>query len=70
MKILRKMSWLELKLFASEPITVLFTLALPLVILHVLGGVFGSTPNPDYAVSARSTTTCPPTSGCSSPRSA
>ena len=25
----------------------LFTLALPLVILHVLGGVFGSTPNPD-----------------------
>lgn len=37
---LRKMSWLELKLFAREPITVLFTLALPLLILYVLGGVF------------------------------
>jgi ABC-2 type transport system permease protein len=47
-KVLRKLSWLELKLFAREPITVLFTLALPLVILYVLGGVFGSTPNPDF----------------------
>jgi ABC-2 type transport system permease protein len=34
------MSWLELELFAREPITVLFTLALPLLVLYVLGGVF------------------------------
>ncbi|HEY9376043.1 MAG TPA: ABC transporter permease [Jiangellaceae bacterium] len=40
MNALPKMSWLELKLFAREPITVLFTLALPLLILYVLGGVF------------------------------
>lgn len=40
MTALRKMSWLELELFAREPITVLFTLALPLLVLYVLGGVF------------------------------
>lgn len=40
MRTLRKMSWLELKLFLREPITVLFTLALPLLVLYVLGGVF------------------------------
>jgi ABC-2 type transport system permease protein len=37
---------LELKLFLREPLTVLFTLALPLVLLYVLGGVFGNTPDP------------------------
>lgn len=47
MKVLRKMSWLELKLFAREPITVLFTLALPLLILYVLGGVFSDPAEPD-----------------------
>ena len=40
MRTLLKMCWLELKLFSREPITVLFTLALPLLILYVLGGVF------------------------------
>jgi ABC-2 type transport system permease protein len=44
---LRKMSWLELKLFAREPITVLFTLALPLLILYVLGGVFTDPAEPE-----------------------
>src|SRR6266487_4534322 len=41
------MSWLELKLFTREPVTVLFTLALPLLILYVLGGVFTDPAQPD-----------------------
>lgn len=41
------MSWLELKLFLREPLTVLFALALPLVILFVMGGVFGNEPDAD-----------------------
>ncbi|MDJ0962181.1 MAG: ABC transporter permease [Acidimicrobiia bacterium] len=39
---LAKLSWLELKLFVREPLTVVFSLVLPLVILFVLGGVFGN----------------------------
>ncbi len=42
MTLLRKMAWLELKLFLREPLTVLFALALPLTILFVMGGVFGN----------------------------
>ena len=42
MKLLGKMSWLELKLFMREPLTVLFALALPLLVLFVMGGVFGN----------------------------
>jgi hypothetical protein len=47
MKVLRKISWLELKLFTREPVTVLFTPALPLLILYVLGGVFTDPAQPD-----------------------
>ncbi len=43
MKILLKLSLVELKLFFREPITIVFTLALPLLMLYVLGGVFGNT---------------------------
>jgi ABC-2 type transport system permease protein len=39
-----QLSWLELKLFLREPLTVVFSLALPLIILFVLGGVFGNEP--------------------------
>mgnify|MGYP001812226522 FL=1 len=39
-----KLSWVELKLFLREPLTVVFSLALPLIILFVLGGVFGNDP--------------------------
>jgi len=46
MRALRAMTWVELKLFAREPVTVLFLLVLPLVILYVLNGVFGSEPDP------------------------
>ena len=42
MRLLSKMSWLELKLFLREPLTVLFALALPLLVLFVMGGVFGN----------------------------
>jgi len=39
-----QLSWLELKLFLREPLTVVFSLLLPLIILFVLGGVFGNEP--------------------------
>jgi ABC-2 type transport system permease protein len=42
MKLLLRMTWLELKLFLREPLTVLFALALPLTVLFVMGGVFGN----------------------------
>ena len=45
MRRLLKMTWLELKLFAREPITVIFTLAIPLIFLFIMGGVFGNTPD-------------------------
>jgi len=39
---LGRMTWLEVKLFLREPLTVMFALALPLVVLFVMGGVFGN----------------------------
>lgn len=47
MSLLGKMSWLEQKLFLREPLTVLFALALPLVVLFVMGGVFGNESTPE-----------------------
>ncbi|MEW6033963.1 MAG: ABC transporter permease [Chloroflexota bacterium] len=48
MRTLLKLTWVELKLFAREPITVIFTLALPLMFLFVMGEVFGRNPaDPD-----------------------
>src|SRR4030067_3793664 len=44
---LPKLTWVEIKLFIREPITVAFTLALPVIFLFVMGGVFGNTPNAD-----------------------
>lgn len=40
-----ELSWVEIKLFLREPLTVVYSLALPLIILIVLGGVFGNEPN-------------------------
>lgn len=43
----------ELKLFLREPFTVIFTLGLPVLLMFVLGGVFGdmaSTPEDDFVV--------------------
>jgi len=45
-KALRAMTWVELKLFVREPLTVMFVLVLPLVMLYVLNGVFGSERDP------------------------
>jgi ABC-2 type transport system permease protein len=47
---LAKMTWLEFKLFIREPITVIFTVALPVILLLVMGGVFGNTPRTDEVV--------------------
>ena len=49
MRALGEMTWVELKLFARDPLTVVFVLVLPVVVLHVLNGVFGSQP-PDPRV--------------------
>ena len=47
MRALREITWVELKLFAREPLTVLFVLVLPLIVLYVLNGVFGNQPEPE-----------------------
>lgn len=46
MKSLLKLTWVELKLFFREPLTLVFTFALPVVFLLVLDGVFGNHPDP------------------------
>lgn len=50
MRTLRKLAWVELKLFVREPVTMVFTFALPLIFLLVMGGVFGNTPDPQGLV--------------------
>jgi ABC-2 type transport system permease protein len=48
MSTLAKLTWTEVKLFAREPIAVVFAFAFPLVVLLVLAGVFGSEPDRDF----------------------
>lgn len=50
MHAIRALSWIELKLFLRDPITVVFTLALPPLVLYVLAEVFGNTPDPQGTV--------------------
>jgi ABC-2 type transport system permease protein len=50
MRRLAKMSWLEFKLFARDPLTLIFTLAVPLIVLFIMGQVFGNTPDPEGKV--------------------
>lgn len=38
------LTWTELKLFMREPAAVFFTLAFPLMLLFVFGGIFGNNP--------------------------
>jgi len=45
---LRRMAWVELKLFLREPLTVVFALVLPLIILVVMSAVFGNSPDPEF----------------------
>ncbi len=47
MRTLTKLSWVEIKLFIREPITMVFTFALPIIFLFVMGGVFKNVPDPD-----------------------
>lgn len=42
MKAFRKLVWVELKLFTRDPLSLVFTLALPFFFLIVLNGVFGN----------------------------
>ena len=44
MRVLLKLTWIELKLFLREPTTLVFTFAFPVVLLFVLGEVFGNQP--------------------------
>jgi ABC-2 type transport system permease protein len=45
MKGFLKLTWVELKLFLREPMLGMFTLAFPLVMLFVFGGIYGNKPN-------------------------
>lgn len=47
MRTARKLAVIELKLLLREPLTLIFALALPVVILVILGGVFGNDPEAD-----------------------
>jgi len=42
-----KLTCVEMKLFVREPVTMVFTFALPVIFLFVMGGVFGNTPDPE-----------------------
>jgi ABC-2 type transport system permease protein len=48
MKTWLKLTAIEMKLFLREPINVVFTFALPLIFLFVMGGVFGNTPSEGF----------------------
>lgn len=48
MRALAMATVLEVKLLARDPLTLVFTLALPVAVLYVLGAVFGNTPEPRY----------------------
>lgn len=52
MRTVAKLAGVEAKLFVRETFTAVFTLALPLLILYILGGVFGNTPDPEGVIYA------------------
>ena len=35
------MTWIEIKLLAREPVTLVFSFAFPILVLVLLGGIFG-----------------------------
>ena len=47
MNALRKLTWIEFKLFVRDPLSMVFTLLLPFFFLIVLNGVFGNEPELD-----------------------
>jgi ABC-2 type transport system permease protein len=46
MRRIGKLTWVEIKLFARDPLTMVFSLAFPILLLIVMAGVFGNTPDP------------------------
>ena len=43
-----KMTWIEMKLFAREPVAMFFTFEFPIVILIVFGSIFGNEPVAEF----------------------
>ena len=41
LRVVLKLTWIELKLFLREPMTIVFTFAFPVVLMFVLGEIFG-----------------------------
>jgi ABC-2 type transport system permease protein len=41
-RVLVRMTWIEIKLLVREPITLVFSFAFPVLVLVLLGGIFGS----------------------------
>jgi ABC-2 type transport system permease protein len=41
MRVLLKLTWIEIKLLAREPITLMFAFVFPVLVLVLLGGIFG-----------------------------
>ena len=50
MRQLAKLTWVEIKLFARDPLTMVFSLAFPVFVLIIMAGVFGNTPDPEGKV--------------------
>lgn len=44
-----RIAWTELKLLAREPLTLIVSVAFPLLLMMLLAGAFGSDPDPDMA---------------------
>ena len=42
LKVLLRMTWIEIKLLVREPVTLVFSFAFPVLVLVLLGGIFGS----------------------------
>jgi ABC-2 type transport system permease protein len=45
MRTVGRLAWIEIKLLLREPLTLVFSLALPVILLFVLGSVFGNKPS-------------------------
>lgn len=50
LRVLFKLTWIELKLFLREPMTIVFTFAFPVVLMFVLGEIFGNGSSTDAHV--------------------
>ncbi len=46
MRAFLEMTWVEMKLYLREPTAAFFTLAFPLLLLFIFGGIFGNEPSP------------------------